>query len=54
MRENRENPDNSVVGSKHRLQERPGCTAGKNNRGKVVEGDLTKICFSLFLSSTPH
>jgi len=48
MRNNRENPDNSVSGSKHRLEERPGCTAGKNIRGKVVERDLTKICFPGF------
>jgi hypothetical protein len=53
MRNNRENPDNTVGGSKHRLKERLGCTAGKNNRGKVVERDLIKICFSRFLPSLP-
>jgi len=42
----------SVGGSKHRLQEIPGYPAVKNNRGKVVERDLIKICFSRFLPPT--
>jgi Holliday junction resolvase len=29
------NPDNSVGGSKYVLQERPGCSGGKNNKGKT-------------------
>ena len=37
MRNNQANPDNSVSDSKHGLQERSDCTAGKNNRVKVVQ-----------------
>ena len=40
-----------MSGSKRRLRERPDCTAGKNNRGKVGERDLTKLFFSRFLTS---
>jgi hypothetical protein len=48
MKNNRENPDISMSGSKHRLQERPGCTAGKNKRVRLVNETSQKSVFHGF------